>query len=261
MPQRILLDTDIGDNVDDVLALALICSSPEIELNAITTISGDGDTRARLAHSILESAGAPAGAVPVAPEGVEITIDTLRPGDVVPVMIGPMTNLARSIVRAPWIIQKFPRVVAMGGEFVHDYIDTNVRGDPEAAGIVYGCGARVDVIPWSIGDSARFGDDAIEELGLSARPLSQRLAREVHAWRNTDNGRQRGGIVRLHDPMAVMSLIRPELFEWKNGTVTVELFGEARGKTTFHEDATGKHRVAWRVDPLAAVAELMSRLK
>src|SRR5262245_511243 len=45
MPRRIVLDTDIGTDVDDALALALALASPELELVAITTVSGDTTVR------------------------------------------------------------------------------------------------------------------------------------------------------------------------------------------------------------------------
>ncbi|MBM3891375.1 MAG: nucleoside hydrolase, partial [Verrucomicrobia bacterium] len=38
MREKIIIDTDIGDNVDDALALALACRSPELELLAVTTV-------------------------------------------------------------------------------------------------------------------------------------------------------------------------------------------------------------------------------
>ena len=49
----IWLDTDIGDDIDDILALALICASPELELAGISTVLGDTAARARLARTFL----------------------------------------------------------------------------------------------------------------------------------------------------------------------------------------------------------------
>src|SRR5215510_8539308 len=57
MPRRIVLDTDIGTDVDDALALALALASPEIELVAVTTVSGDTTMRARIAARLLALAG------------------------------------------------------------------------------------------------------------------------------------------------------------------------------------------------------------
>src|SRR5262245_43755905 len=57
MPRRVVLGTDIGTDVDDALALALALASPEIELVAITTVSGDTAVRARIAARLLALAG------------------------------------------------------------------------------------------------------------------------------------------------------------------------------------------------------------
>src|SRR5262245_58458891 len=57
MPEAVLLDTDIGTDVDDAIALALILSAPELELRAVTTVSGDTQRRAQIAHKLLSLAG------------------------------------------------------------------------------------------------------------------------------------------------------------------------------------------------------------
>ena len=54
---NVLIDTDIGDDIDDVLALALALCSPEIELLGVTTVFGDTQKRAYLAAHILEVFG------------------------------------------------------------------------------------------------------------------------------------------------------------------------------------------------------------
>ena len=61
----IILDTDIGTDIDDAFALALIMSSPEFELLGVTTVSGDTAARARLAAKFLWEAGGKWRQVPV----------------------------------------------------------------------------------------------------------------------------------------------------------------------------------------------------
>jgi purine nucleosidase len=73
-PRRVLLDTDLGSDVDDALALALLLGSPEVELAGVTTVYGDALLRARAASRLLELAGvAGAGspALPVLPGATE----------------------------------------------------------------------------------------------------------------------------------------------------------------------------------------------
>jgi hypothetical protein len=56
-PQKIILDTDIGGDIDDAFALALALSSPDIELLGVTTAWGDTQTRARLVDRLLCETG------------------------------------------------------------------------------------------------------------------------------------------------------------------------------------------------------------
>lgn len=57
MATRIILDTDIGTDVDDCLALALILGSPELALAGITCVYGDVDLRARMTLKLLRLRG------------------------------------------------------------------------------------------------------------------------------------------------------------------------------------------------------------
>src|SRR5262245_53679777 len=66
MATRIILDTDIGDDVDDALALALLCACPELELVGVTTVFGNVVARARQALTILTTAGPQFARIPVA---------------------------------------------------------------------------------------------------------------------------------------------------------------------------------------------------
>ena len=64
-PVPVLFDTDIGTDIDDAYALALILRSPELELLGVTTVSGDAVARARLAAKLLAIEGGAAARVPV----------------------------------------------------------------------------------------------------------------------------------------------------------------------------------------------------
>jgi inosine-uridine nucleoside N-ribohydrolase len=64
-PQSVWLDTDIGDDTDDLLALALICASPELKLRGVSTVFGQTRARARLAQTFLAAAGGTLAGTPV----------------------------------------------------------------------------------------------------------------------------------------------------------------------------------------------------
>lgn len=57
VPIPVLLDTDIGTDIDDAYALAQVVRSPELELLGVTTVAGDAVARARLAAKLLAAAG------------------------------------------------------------------------------------------------------------------------------------------------------------------------------------------------------------
>jgi len=66
MPTKIILDTDVGDDIDDAIAIGLISRSPELELIGITTVYGNTEARSRQARSILVTAGGAWPTIPVA---------------------------------------------------------------------------------------------------------------------------------------------------------------------------------------------------
>ena len=285
---KLILDTDIGDDIDDALALGLICASPELELLGVTTVFGNVLARARQARTVLKVAGERFARIPVAagcgasmasrpnhgtkaylqdelpnqdstclPEdqlhpldkrhAVNFLIDTLMAGsgDIIPIVIGAMTNLAAAMVMERRIIAKIPRIVAMAAEFKSPFAEWNIQCDPEAAHIVFGSGIPMDVITWDIGHTVMFDQSHVDRLNTSPRPVSQRLAAAIAAWQNAQSDPKKA-MPSLYDPMAIATMIQPELCTWRTGTVSVELAGtKTYGFTTFAEDKSGKHRIAW----------------
>lgn len=74
--RRVVLDTDLGTDVDDALALALLLGSPEVELLGVTTVYGDTGLRARATSRLLELAGVPG---PAAPGGLPVRAGAAAP--------------------------------------------------------------------------------------------------------------------------------------------------------------------------------------
>jgi len=305
MAQKIILDTDIGDDIDDALALGLILGCPEVELIGVTTVFSNVIARARQARSVLKSAGEKFAAIPVCagcggsmasrplhnlkgyledllpnqdstclPEaelqpldsrhGVDFLVEKLSAGDVVPITIGAMTNLAMALVKDWRLTKRIPRILAMAGEFRQPMAEWNIKCDPEAAHIVFSSGIPIDVIPWKVGMQATFGQDHLDRLNASSRPLAKRLAAAVSAWQSAHSsiGEKTKPMPHLFDPMTIASFIHPELCTWKRGTIRVELQGqETYGYTTFHEDPSGLHRVAWDVQRDEALGFWFDRIE
>lgn len=148
--ERIILDTDIGTDVDDVMAVALAALSPEIQVEGITTVYGDVDLRSRMVVKALQMLGREdipvfAGVRDVllknreiwwlGHEGegllteedsaleyderhaVDFIIETVmnNPGEITLIAIGPFTNLAIALAREPKIAQAVKQIIVMGG--------------------------------------------------------------------------------------------------------------------------------------------------
>ncbi|MCL2649032.1 MAG: nucleoside hydrolase [Phycisphaerales bacterium] len=312
MRTKIILDTDIGDDVDDALALALIGASPELELLGVTTVFGNVVARGRQAQTILQIAGRVMGKLvktPVAAgcsatmasrkgvggapkpdaakmpgqakaswpdaklppldkrHGVDFLIETIMAGDgdIVPVTIGAMTNMAMALVKEPRIVKKIPRIVSMAAEFREPKAEWNIRCDPEAASLVFASGVQMDVIPFAVGKAGTMIAAEVGRFAECGREMGRYLAEAIALWR-ADHwmGASSQHMPSLFDPLAVAALIRPELFTWKQGTVEVELRGEKTyGYTTLTEAKSGEngpHRIAWELKREEAVKWFLDRI-
>jgi len=281
MPQKIILDTDIGDDIDDAYALALILGSPELELLGVTTVFGNTPARARQAQTILRLAERDD--VPVASgcggvmsprvsypfssaqrylenaqtrqfetclpnkdlpalsplHGVDFLIETILDGggDIVPVTIGAMTNMATAMVKEPRIVERIPRIVAMAGAFTLNRSEWNIKCDPVAAAIVLDSEVPMTLIGLDVTLQCRFNDADLKRLHETDRPVARNLSAATRAWAG-NTGRK---MPVLHDPLAVETLFRPGLVDMRNGRAAVELAGERTYEyTVFAPAAKGK---------------------
>jgi inosine-uridine nucleoside N-ribohydrolase len=178
-PTPVILDTDIGDDIDDTWALALLLKSPELDLKLVVGDYGKAQYRAQLLAKFLERAGrsdVPVGVgLDVAPHGdgrqaawvkdydlksypgkvltngVQAIIDTIMhsPQLVTLICIGPAPNIAEALKREPRIAQH-ARFVGMDGSVRLGYggakqpcAEWNVKADPKALQAVFAA-------PWDI---------------------------------------------------------------------------------------------------------------
>lgn len=276
------LDTDIGDDIDDAFCLALLLSSPEIELKSASTVFMDVAVRADQVSEMCQVTGAS----PVIAEGLRATmasrpvdvskrhpfylasrhydrpkadvlavLDTARRECDAVLTIGPTTNLAASLLCNP--DPTAGRVIAMLGEFQRPrHIEWNVKTDPEAAAICCRSGIAMDFIPWSIGPAVKLRPEDVERIRNSPKPIAKMLLNWLQQfWKHVPNK------TNMYDPMTVVALLKPDLFEWERGVVSVELRGDSTyGLTSFRPDDTGPHRVAMGVKADEARAFLVDRI-
>lgn len=248
MPMRIILDTDIGTDVDDCLALATVLASPELRLEGVTCVYGDVGLRARMARRLLELAGRPdvpvfAGASepllglrpiyweghegqglvadddpPLATAGrhaVDFIVETAlaSPGAIHLLAIGPLTNVALALRAEPRLA---------GALAWHlPYAEHNIKCDPEAAHIVLSAGLPAALVPLDVTTLVRITPADVARIRAGGGAFRQAVAEQVERYPKFG---QRG-FTYLHDPLAAAALADPSLVTWEQLRVEVELGG------------------------------------
>src|SRR5450755_1827591 len=152
-PEKIIIDTDIGDDIDDAFAVALALQSPEMHILGLSTVSGDTTARAKILDELLGqsdhkdipvTAGIPANlpftttpyigrqgrfgekgrfAKAVHPPAVDFILEQIHrfPDQITLVAIGPLTNIGLLIDKDPQAFRRLKRVVMMGGSIATGY--------------------------------------------------------------------------------------------------------------------------------------------
>jgi purine nucleosidase len=215
----VILDTDIGTDVDDALALGLALASPEIDLRAVTVVSGDVDLRARIAKTLLSSGGRPdipvysglaepvnesrnflwlghegraivgAAALPLDGSDAVGTLAAMElddPCDLV--AIGPLTNIAAALVRSPELADVVPRLTLMGGSLgvsedpTTPPIEYNLNSDAESSVLVLQAGIPTTIVPLDVTWQVYLRTRELARLRTSRSPLVQRLCDAMEIW-------------------------------------------------------------------------------
>ena len=256
---RIIIDTDIGDDVDDALAIALALSSSEIELCGITTVYKNVGMRSALAYDLLRIFGKEKD-IPVISgfsqpiryhvddtiiphqcrgisncsitgkprEAIDFIINTIKKNpETVIVAIGPMTNIGLAIKLAPEVM-KNSKILAMGGAFSAVYPEYNIMCDPEAADIMINSGADVSMIGLDVTTKCVLSK---EDEGLILNQVSQRgryLAELAGIWLETSKAKK----ITLHDPLTIAAIVSPDILSMRREPIRIELEGTfTRGLT------------------------------
>ena len=179
---------------------------------------------------------------------VDFLIETARAaakaGDPITICaIGPLTNLALSLVQAPDIASGICQIVSMGGAFTAlghrtPWAEFNIYADPHAADIVYGCGIPVVAMPLDVTFQALFTGEHIRQIGETAGRAGRALAALLLEYERGDIGRfgRPGG--PLHDATTIAWLVRPDLFVGRKAAIGVEIVGKTAGHT--YVDYNGK---------------------
>jgi inosine-uridine nucleoside N-ribohydrolase len=268
----VILDTDIGTDIDDAFALALVINSPELELLGVTTVAGDTQARARLAAKLLWEAGGAWRKVPVyagdpgKPQAIDQTrwangftssalhlsgaVDFMktetnrRPGMITIITIGELTNVAALLKSDPSMAKKIKLIAMMGGSVARGYApdskpeaEWNIKSNPGAARTVFSGGVPLLMAPLDVTAMLQLDAAGRRRVFTHLTPLTNALTILYHLWG--------GETPTLFDPMAVAMLIDPSLCETKQLAIEVD----AQGFTRVVEGKPANATVGMRTDP------------
>jgi purine nucleosidase len=288
----VLLDTDIGDDIDDALALALALQSPELDVKAIITVLQDAPRRADLTWRILElygrtdipiGQGAEKPLVAAASTNVVVQTKALRAQDRMPdakrrnghellvetilkspakvtiLAYGPLTNIGLALRAEPRLRDKIEKIVLMNGVFYRAGVEYNTKRDPEASEIVYREGIPVETVGLDVTLKCRLTPAHLDSMEKSPHEGVRFLRQLITAW-------QEGKPTQmpiLHDPLSVLIAFQPTLVEFETGEVRVETRGDPNltyGLTAFKKNAQGHVKVAKEVQAGQVVDLFMTRI-
>jgi purine nucleosidase len=289
MPIKLILDTDIGSDVDDAWALALCLASDEIDLLGVTLVHADLDTRAKVALKMLKLAGRTdipvykgisdpltdgAGCYWGGHEGtdtdfsdiaglsasdgaVDFILDTIskHPGEVVVAPIGPLTNVGAAIRRDPETMRKVRRFAIMGATYEGEGsekagVEHNIRCDPAAAKIVLESGIPATVVGLNVTGKVVIRRDDLKSIKDTAfGGYLAAMTEQLYELWGRD-------YTFMHDPLAIATEIDPTLVTTRK--MTAEGLGE--GKVAFTSDEAGPLDVCVDVDAQRFEQLLQSRV-
>ena len=274
-PRKIIIDTDPGQ--DDAVAILLALASPELEVLGITAVAGNvplalTEKNARIVCELagrrdlpvfagadtpmkrklvtaehvhgktgLDGPQLPDPTMPLQTQhAVDFIIQTLRQepeGSVTLVPIGPLTNVALALERAPDIAGRIAEIVLMGGAYfevgnITPAAEFNIYVDPEAAGIVFRSGIPLTVMPLDVTHKALATRERVDAFRALGNETGQMVAEWTDFFERFDKEKYGSEGAPLHDPCTIAYLLKPELFTGRRINVEIETQSDlTRGMT------------------------------
>ncbi len=243
----VILDTDIGDDIDDAWALSCCIRHPAIRLLGVTTVVRDAELRAAQARFLLEAAGESAIEVaagerntldrelpltrncqadvlsaedearlrPGRTDGVEFLAATIEahPGCTL-LPVGPFSNVGKLILEHPGAFEKLGRLVIMGGHVMPDreHAEYNASVDPRATALMFGSGKPLLMVGLDVTLKCVMEPEELEEIEAKDTPLSRAIMTMTRLWQEA--GAKSGQPPRMpciHDPLAALVCVEPDV--------------------------------------------------
>lgn len=251
----VIIDTDIGDDIDDSFAICLAMRSPEIELIGVTTVFKNTLCRAKIVKRFLTLGGfenVPVYAGSVYPlctrevynndikfdekpisytddfdkekidtsiDGAEFIIRTLEKSErpVVIVTLGALTNIAEVLRRRPDLKNKIDFISMMGGAYIRNFCEYNYTCDPDAADLVICSGIKIQAVGLDVTFQCKPSQEQLKMLEQHNHPCIKMLIAMRHSW---------GHDVFLHDPLALAAVYNKGFLTFAQNIFRVETKGQ-----------------------------------
>ena len=262
--QKFIIDTDIGDDIDDAFAL-LLAMKLNLDIIGVTTVFRNTDERARIAKLIMKKYGNGYENVPIyagystplakndekyphtcqytdelssdnlAPEStnpdtaVSFIIDSCKKygKDLTLIAIGPFTNVAKAIEKDKDALALAGKVVIMGGAYFRQYVDWNVACDVEAAQIMYSGLDNIHCLGADVTHQLRLTDENDQAVCSTESGNAEKYVSELYRlWKM-----QSHSIGILHDPLAIYYSIDTSICETVSAPIALITDGFAKGIT------------------------------
>jgi purine nucleosidase len=285
--KKIIFDTDIGGDIDDAFAHALVEVSPEFEVLGITTADGPTDLRARLSCRMLYLASLEKISVavgrptrqgseippqmhwgdgfelnkPIKLAAADFIIQTLRkyPGQVTIISVGPVTNLADVIDKDPEAWKMVKEVFSMFGSFYMGYggspipsAEWNVVADVESSKKFMTSGVPITLAGLDVTTLVKFEANRRQQIQMRNSPLTDALLSLYTLWSINDFGRD----PVLFDPVAVNMAITDEFVSTRQAHVRVT----DKGYTVIDESKSPNCKIGMHIDKEKFIDWLTRRL-
>lgn len=293
MATKLLLDTDIGTDIDDAICLSYLLANPECDLLGITTVTGEPEKRAMIASSLCKYAGKEVPIYPGFPtplripqkqkiaiqarslrnwkhdttfpkgEAINFLRKTIRenPGEVVLLTIGPLTNIGALFTLDPEIPSLLKSLVMMCGYFQFKFkgkgrLEWNAKGDYHSSEVVFRSNPPV---------LRAIGLDVTSRVRLTSKEFIDKFSAEpflplqdyAKHWFKAFTHK-----ITFHDPLAGAIVFNEDICKFIKGSIEIGMSGKRnRGKTYWQENEKGNHEIAVAVDKQKFFDEYFSVFK
>jgi inosine-uridine nucleoside N-ribohydrolase len=272
----------LGGDPEDSFAIMLALNSPEVAVAGITVVQGNvpaenGYSNARHLLNLLEREDVPLRRGCLKPmnaarkvqfnwleqrskaqqitemlepkgqdaDAVSFLIDSVlaNPGEITLVAIGPLTNIATAMLRAPEFTSSLKSIVMMGGTAecagnISPAAEFNYWQDPEAADIVFRSGADLTMVGLDVCHQTHLYPEQVEECASRGTKLGQFVTEATVPWFKVMASNVGSGSLHLYDSLAVAVAMDASLVTLEDSYVEMEVGdGPAQGMSVSHHKA------------------------